>query len=177
MTSTLQQEQLKPATSPYVELFELDTTVIGGSDIFYLTPMTNGAGGMVAYDGNVYTPFPIMFEGAQYTATNAAPSQPTVTVSNVHHYLINAIVSLGDLCGAKLTRKRTFAKYLDGQPEANSGAYFPPDVYYINAKVVHDKANIKFSLTIQMDRQDLMLPLARILKDFGYPGVSVINSA
>jgi lambda family phage minor tail protein L len=172
----LNQEKLKPATSAYIELFELDTTNIGGMDIFYFTPITDGNGGFVEFDGNVYIPIPVSFEGSQYTATSQAPSKPTLTVSNVSHYLINVIASLGDLCGAKVTRKRTFARYLDGQPDQDGSAYFPPDVMIIDQKVSHDKHNIRFSLTITMDRPDLMLPLRQVLKN-NYPGVSSVLSA
>lgn len=172
----LNQEKLKPSTSAYIELFELDTGPAGGEDIFYFTPMTDGNGGFVEFEGNVYIPMPVAFEGVQYSATSQAPSKPTLTVSNVSHYLINVIASLGDLCGAKLTRKRTFARYLDGQPDEDGSAHYAPDVFIIDQKVSHDKHNIRFSLTIAMDRPDLMLPLRQVLKN-NYPGVSNVLGA
>lgn len=169
MTTALFEEQQKPSTSGYIELFQLDTTTIGGTQILYFTPTTNSTSEVV-WGGNTYTPFPIEFSGVQYTNTTSAPSKPTLKVSNAHHLLVGMIISLGDLCGAQLTRYRTFVRFLDGQPDADSTAHFPPDVFLIDQKQAHNKTNIQFSLTSIVDRPNLLLPLRQVLTDGDFPG-------
>ena len=103
----LQQLQVD---SPLIELYVLDCTGIGGS-VYRFTPHFAEAGS-ISFAGNVYTSLPIKSEGWEVSANGSQP-RPTLTVSNVSQTLLNAVITLGDIVGAKLTRIRTLAKYLD----------------------------------------------------------------
>lgn len=174
--SNLTKEIQKFSTSGYIELYDLDTTPIGGEQVYRYTPQ-NFSSINVTWKGNLYTPFPIEATGFEWDATTKSPPKPTLTVSNVNKFLLAAVISLGDLVGSKLTRWRTFVKFLDGQPEADSNAHFIPDVFIIDQKTSHSKIQVQWSLISPMDRTGLALPRRQILKDetsygVAFPGVA-----
>jgi len=98
-------------TSGFLELYSLDTTALGGT-VYNFTNNVSPAGGSIVFGTTTYTALPIMTEGWDFTAAGQTP-KPTLTVSNVQKTLLAAVVSLGDIVGAKLTRIRTYEKYLD----------------------------------------------------------------
>jgi lambda family phage minor tail protein L len=175
MTTFIQETQAC-VTSGYIELFEIDTTNIGGADVYRFTPESYSAS-VVLWQGNVYSPFPIQVEGFEWNGSTSAPPKPTLTISNVNKFMLAAVIDLGDLVGAKVTRWRTFKRFLDGQVDADSSAHFPPDRLLIEQKAMHDKTMFQWSLISPMDREGLMLPRRQILKDetsigVYFPGVS-----
>ncbi len=98
-------------TSPFVELFTLDATALGGS-VYRFTNHPSESGGPLSFGGQLYQPLPITSSGWDFTSTGTPP-KPTLTVSNVNRTLLADVIGLGDLVGAKVTRIRTYAKYLD----------------------------------------------------------------
>jgi lambda family phage minor tail protein L len=175
--SAFEQELQMFSMSAYVELFDIDTTVIGGGTVYRFTPQSYSAAN-ITWKGNTYTAFPIDVTGFEWSGTSNAPPTPTLTVSNVNKFLLAAVLSLGDLVGAKVTRWRTFQKFLDGQATPDPNAHFTPDIYLIDQKTTHNKEIIQWSLISPMDRQGLMLPKRQILKDevsssdIYFPGVA-----
>jgi len=119
-----------------IELFELDLstgTADSSYQIFRWHSGTDEHVHEILWQGNRYLPFPIDAEGFELSGKGAIP-RPTLTVANITSLLSNAINQYDDLIGAKLTRKRTFAKYLDshcdvfgytlgGTCSGESGAY------------------------------------------------------
>jgi len=98
-----------------IELFELDLstgTADSSYQIFRWHSGTDEHVHEILWQGNRYLPFPIDAEGFELSGKGAIP-RPTLTVANITSLLSNAINQYDDLIGAKLTRKRTFAKYLD----------------------------------------------------------------
>jgi lambda family phage minor tail protein L len=174
--SNLTQEIQKFETAGYIELFDINTTVIGGTQIYRYTPM-NFSTTNVSWKNQLYIPFPIEATGFEWNGTTNSPPKPTLTVSNVNQFLMAAVISLGDLVGAKVTRWRTFTKFLDGQPTADSNAHFIPDVFLVDQKTTHSKIQIQWSLISPLDRTGLSLPRRQILKDetsygVAFPGVA-----
>lgn len=117
--------------SSIIELFELQLVpTLHGSSTLYrfhagtaLTtipgdtgPIQNNAA--VIWAGNTYTRVPIEADGFEYSGNGQLP-QPKVRVSNIlgtmSQYLamVNAVTPGNDLIGAKFTRIRTLARYLD----------------------------------------------------------------
>jgi phage-related protein len=66
----------------------------------------------IVWQGNKYSSFPIEAEGFEFVGKGAIP-RPTITVANITSLLSGVLSTYSDLVGAKVTRKRTFAKYLD----------------------------------------------------------------
>lgn len=176
---TIEQEVKKPAIDNYIELFEIDTNPIGDTLVFRFTPNVYTATEVV-WRGDTYQPFPIDATGFEYDGTSAAPPKPNLTVSNVNRILMAAVLGLGDLVGAQVTRYRTFKKYLDGQAEADPNAVLPPDVLIVEQKHSHTKSQISWSLISPLDRPNLMLPKRQVLRDlvnnYQFPGAGRFRS-
>lgn len=97
--------------SELIELFVLDATAFGGP-LFRFTNNPGPSGAGVVFNGNTYTPIPITATGFDITSTGTLPT-PSITISNVNKVIQSAVISFGDLIGAKLTRSRTYGKFLD----------------------------------------------------------------
>lgn len=98
-----------------IELFELDLSTGSATSSYQVFRWHSGAGDNlkeIVWQGNRYLAFPIEAEGFEFTGKGAIP-RPTLTVANITSLLSNAINQYDDLVGSKLTRKRTFSKYLD----------------------------------------------------------------
>lgn len=106
-----------------VEVFELDTTILtdeaGTLGIkVYMHSGTNGLGGNVIWQGIEYNAFPIEVEGFERSGKGTLP-RPKIRMANITG-LVGALAhDYADLVGAKVVRRRTFAKYLDS-------ANYPP---------------------------------------------------
>jgi len=66
----------------------------------------------IVWKGDIYSAFPIEAEGFEWSGKGAIP-RPTLTVANITSLLSAILGDYQDLVGSKVTRKRTFAKYLD----------------------------------------------------------------
>lgn len=152
----------------FVELFTLDCTPLGGT-LFHFTPSKPGTGNFIEFNGVQYSYIPIEFSGAEYTANGQQP-RPTLKVSNVSKVLLSAVISLGDLVGAKLTRTRTFEKYLDDQPTADPTQHLPVETFFIGVKRLQNKAVIEFDLVTALERAQIKIPREQITRK-RFPGV------
>lgn len=157
-------------TSGFLELYVLDTTVLGGP-VYRFTNNTTASGGNIVFGGNSYTALPIKTEGWDFSSTGTTP-KPTLTVSNVNKVLLASVISMGDLVGATLTRYRTYEKYLDAGSSPDSTKFLGPDVYTVEQKTGHNKNYIQWQLTSILDRMGMKIPRRQVLKDKGFPGIS-----
>jgi len=113
-----------PNPSAIIELFELElVTAIHGSNEIYRfhsgTSLVNN--GDVIWRGNSYLRFPIEADGFEYSGQGSLP-RPKIRVSNIFGTVTAIILSLPvGLEGAKVTRIRTLAKYLDAANYPPSG--------------------------------------------------------
>lgn len=155
----------KAAVGNIVILFELDLTEIGGSDILYFTESIDNDYTAINFNAREYTPIHLKSEGWQVTGTGTLP-RPKLIVSNVLLTFAAYINSFDDLVGAKLTRRRTLEKYLDGKPTANPNAEFAADIYRIRSMPQKTKTVAEFELTPYMDYEGIKIPKRQILRDF-----------
>lgn len=169
---TIQQDIQQPVLEPLISLFLLDAIDIGGGT-YRFVPMSKDYGS-ITWQGEVYTPVPIMVEGFEWSNTGAPP-KPTLTISNVSKFLQGAVSLYGDLVGATIIRYRTFKKFLDGEPSADPNAYLPLDKYIVEQKVVHNREIIQWKLSSIIDQEGLKLPRRQVLRDRGYPGVGLVK--
>ena len=104
-----------------IELFtlQLNATLHGSTTIYRFHNGANlNANGEVVWAGNSYQRFPIQCEGFEFTGTGTLP-RPTISVSNIFGTFtaimqnVNQTTAGNDLNGAKLTRIRTLARFLD----------------------------------------------------------------
>ena len=98
-----------------IDLFELDMstgTAAASEPIFRWHSGYNENLQEIVWQGNRYSAFPIKAEGFEWSGKGSIP-KPTLTVANITSLLTGVISSYDDLVGSKVTRRRTFAKYLD----------------------------------------------------------------
>ena len=146
-----------------VTLFALDATALGG-EVYRFTPMSDGAGGAVTFDGTVYVPAPVIAEGFESNGRGALPT-PTLRVANVNGLFSAAAIEFNDLKGATLTRIRTFANFLDGAVDADPAAVLPSDVWRIERKSAQTKVYVEWELAALIDQGGVYLPRRQVLQN------------
>ena len=154
-------QKLNP--SSIVTLFELDSTDIGG-DILRWHNGVNELGADVVWQGFVYSRFPVEASGFERSGKGTMP-RPTLKVANVAGVVGALARELADLVDAKVTRKRTFLKYLDAvnfpggvNPQADVNVGFGDEVWSIDRKSSENGIFVEFDLAAAFDVQGVKLP-------------------
>jgi lambda family phage minor tail protein L len=170
MAETVNQHIQSWATDPIVELYELDLAPIGQTTVYRFTPMVKESLAVVQFGGQTWQPLPIQGDGFQYSNKDA-PAKPTLTIGNLNKTMLTAVLSYGDLVGAKLTRYRTFRRFLTDGSSPDSAAYLPKDIFFVERKLSHNRNFIQWQLTSALDKMGTKLPKRLFLiRDF--PGLS-----
>lgn len=147
--------------------------------------------GSIWWQGFEYSPWPVKAEG--FARTGDKPPTPLLTLGNVDGSISALCDEFEDMVGMKITRHRTFVKYLDAinfpggvNPTASPTEHFPNEVWYIERKTGEDDDNVAFELT-SYDLTNVKVPKRQILPnqcsaeyrsaDCGYTGppVATIN--
>jgi lambda family phage minor tail protein L len=147
-----------------VKLFVLDLSAEAGPVLRY-HPYTNVQPGIITFQGNDYSPYPIKDEGWDINTKGTLP-KPIVTVSNIGGYVTELLRLYKDFVGCSLTRKRTFSQFLDGAAEADPAAEFPPEVFYIDRRKTETNTVVEFELTSAFDAEGIVLPRRQIIANF-----------
>lgn len=121
---------------------------------------------------------PIIMDGFETSSKGVLPTpRMSITVSesgiDTLALLKQEIWTIGDLVGAKVTRIRTFAKFLPEENkldlvmsdawEPDKYAEFPRDVYFVERLENMDKLNITYSLASILDVEGILIPFRRVL--------------
>lgn len=162
------QDVQKSDLGKYVVMYEVDCTPIGGSVLRFI-PTIDADGTTVLFNGKEYFPMNIKADGFEYQSSGTM-ARPTLSVGNVmplSSAITAGVVSLNDLLGAVVTRRRTLEKYLDGRAEATppNSPEFSPDVYVVERKVSQEKHSITFELSAFNDFEGKMIPGRLVLRD------------
>lgn len=142
-----------------VELFDIDLSPITGNiaDVYYFTNQTKEDGSSIFWQGKEYKALPIISSGYE-KSTSGTIAQPTLTVANILGTFSELVDQYDDLVGAKITRHRTLAKYLDGELEADSLQEFPVDIFYVERKSEETALTVTWTLASILDLEGLKLP-------------------
>ena len=168
MTIRAEIQSLSP--SALLEFFILDSTNITGGSILRFHAGTNGLMQPVVWQGQTYSPLPVKAEGFDLNAKGTLP-RPKMTVANAGGLLSADVRNFNDFVGCKVTRKRTFLKYLDasnfpnGNPTADANQYLPDEVWYVERKVTENRYIIEFELASALDLQGIQLPNRQIIQN------------
>lgn len=188
-TITTEIQKLEP--SAMVELFVLDATSLG-SDLFRFHAGTNGLRQNIVWQGNTYTAFPVQSSGFEFSGNGQMP-RPKLVFANITGVFSLLAIQYDDLLGAKITRKRTLAKYLDAvnftggvNATADPAAEFPDDVFFIDRKVSETRDLVEFELAASIDVAGVKLPRRQIIQNVciwryrgtecGYSGTAYFNA-
>lgn len=142
-----------------VTLYEVDATKLG-ADVyrFHSHEQTEP----IVWQGQQFDPWPVQADGFEMSGTSKQPT-PSLRLANLEGFITALCLSFNDLTGAQLTRHRTLAKYLDGQPEADPNEHFPADVWLIERKTEEDNEAIQFEMSSLLDFQGQQLPRRQII--------------
>ena len=112
-----------PNLEPIIELFELELnqTLHGTSTVYrWHSGASSNDNADITFGGNAYLRLPIEADGFEYSAgQNSSLPRPTLRVSNLFGTVTSILLEVNettvgnDLTGAKLTRIRTLARYID----------------------------------------------------------------
>lgn len=168
-------------------LWEIDASVvldevglkdISSNAIFRFHNSVKLSNSIIVWRRDKYYAVPIQATGFEYTAKGSPPTPKLTLAVNDEgvpalSLLKTRLRQLNDLTGVKVTRRRVFAKYIDGinfsdnltkQELATSGfapdpnMQFEPDIYYIDRKSLENKSVIEFELGSIADVEGIKLP-------------------
>lgn len=187
------------APGAVIELYqlELNTTQHGVDQTYYFHAGINAKQtGDVVWAAQAYTRFPVSVEGFEYSGRGELP-RPRFRISNVLSTVTTILAGLPNgLGGAKVTRIRTLARFLDavnfendtnpfGTPD--STAEFPREVYYIDRKSAENREIVEFELAAIFDIAGVRAPKRQCLRNLcqwvyrsaecSYTGTDYFNSA
>jgi lambda family phage minor tail protein L len=159
------------APSAVIELFvlELNATMHGVTDVYRFHAGTNatGSNGNLVWAGNTYQAMPIEAEGFEYSGNGQLP-RPKIRVSNILGTITALILSLpSGLEGAKVSRIRTMARYLDGvnfsggvnpYGTPDPTAEFPREIFYIDRKSVETRDVVEYEMCSAFDLAGVRAP-------------------
>ena len=183
--SKITKEAFSLEPSTLVTLFEIDLSEIkenslsGTSipivdDIVRFHNMNILSKRSITFNCLEYYSIPIEANGFELNSSGEL-ARPTLSITAVEGMndegvaqlasLKRAFISLGNLVGAKVTRIRTFAKFLDSSnnvdgigDEPDAHAEFPRETFFVNAKSREDKFGVQFELSSIIDTENLKLP-------------------
>ena len=135
--------------------------------------------GNIVWNSEIYLRFPV--EATGFAFQRGQLPRPTITISNMGTpsmsallLAANAFTAGNDLTGAKVTRIRTMARFVDaanfsgainpfGTPDPN--AEFPREVYYIDRKSAENREVVQFELAAIFDMAGIRAPKRQCTRD------------
>ncbi len=161
MTNTIESAVQEFSPGNLVELYVVDLTVLGGG----VTRWANAAHSdtTITFDSDTYTPIAIEVDGFEWNGRGAIPT-PTIRIFPSDG-IKAAMLAYGDFIGGKLTRIKTFSRFLDGQPDANPEERFPDEIYFFEQKTAFNKNVVEWSLSSVLDQEGVIIPKVPFLKD------------
>jgi lambda family phage minor tail protein L len=188
-------ETFSLAPSTLVTLFEIDIGQIGFNrnliseseleeqvdTVFRFHNNVKTTSSTIIWRNKSYVAAPISAEGFEITSNGPLPTPKlsmTVNEEGILHLamLKDRIFQLGDIVGAKVTRIRTFARFLDegnffeSQPPdgfaPDPNAELPRDIYYIERKSLENKFILEYELSAIFDIQGKKLPGRTVLQNY-----------
>lgn len=166
---TIKSEIQLLAPSAMIEVFEIDTSSLGGG-IYHFHAGTNKLLLPVIWQGVSYTALPIEADGFELTTKGTLP-RPLIRVANVGGIFSALSAELGDLVSAKITRKRTFARYLDavnftdGNSTADQNQFLPDELWFVERKASENRYVIEWELSSAFDLMGVMLPSRQVIQN------------
>lgn len=163
------------AVGELVTLYQLDLTPIGGAVYYFTNNVFPDERIQIKYDGNTYVYMPIAMESIDVNS-DQGPPQPRLTIATSGGPVNSLVAQYNDLRGAKVTRIRTFAEFLDERPNGAGGvevnpfadpnAYLPKDLFIVDRKVGANKTYAEFQLVAPTDQEGIELPLRVVSKRY-----------
>ena len=128
----------------------------------------------IIWQDQEYLSYPMEVSGFEVKGDNSLP-RPRIKVANVEFAISKYLKVHNNLIGAKVVRKRTFARFLDdinfpsgknpyfdinspSSSEASASSYLPDQTYYINRRVTETKDLVELELSTVFELDNTFLP-------------------
>tara|TARA_R100000426_G_scaffold1912_3_gene3268 strand:+ start:157 stop:909 length:753 start_codon:yes stop_codon:yes gene_type:complete len=174
--------------SAIIELFtlQLDNSLHGATTTYYFHSGSNlNANNKIKWQAVEYFRFPIQATG--FAFQKGQLPRPKLIVSNATGLIssilltVNETTTGNDLTGAKVTRIRTLAKFIDadnfadGQnPTADPTAEFPREIYSIDRKSGENREVVEFELAAPTDLAGVRIPKRQCTRT-EFPGIGTFS--
>ena len=174
--------------SAIIELFtlKLDNSLHGATTTYYFHSGSNlNANNKIKWQTVEYLRFPIQASG--FAFQKGQLPRPKLSVSNATGLISSILLSVNetttgnDLTGAKVTRIRTLAKFIDaanfadGQnPTADPTAEFPKEIYSIDRKSAENRQTVEFELAAPTDLAGVRIPKRQCTRK-EFPGIGTFT--
>ncbi|MDP2808635.1 MAG: phage minor tail protein L [Rhodocyclaceae bacterium] len=150
-----------------LEMFQLD---IDG-ETYRWHGGTNDLSASVTWQGHVYTMWPVEATGFEWRGNGTLP-RPTLRVANGGGLISALARAHADLVGGVVTRRRTFARYLDAvnfpggvNPTADPNAALPTEVWFVERKSGESDVFLEFELGAACDVQGVRIPRRQVVQN------------
>ncbi|HAS6095394.1 TPA: phage minor tail protein L [Vibrio vulnificus] len=115
----------------------------------------------ITWQGRDYFSWPCSVSGIEATS-DGSPASPQLSVANVNGSISALCLAYQDMSQAKVTIRRTLAKYLDAANYPNGNAQADPDqesveLWYVRRKLSEDKNAVVFELSSPADVAGLQI--------------------
>jgi len=159
--------------SALVELFVIDTTEIEGNKLpiseqtMYLHNHVTTDLTPVYFDGQKYNAAPCEYKKNEMKSDSTQTPRPVFTITNYGGYVSRVLRQTSGLIGAKVTRRRVYAKFLDtltwpNNPPSwstpNINNYTSEDIYLVNKKTSESKDSVELELATGLELEGVRLP-------------------
>lgn len=167
---SIESEIQSLSPSRIIELFVLDLTSVSPGEVFYFHSGINQINQPIVWQGVTYYPIPIEAEGFDISTKGTLP-RPKMRVANIDGLFSVEVRDHDDLVGCKITRKRTFARFLDavnfpsGNAEADPNQYIEDDIWIIDQKTSENRYVIEWELASALDIAGVMLPSRQMIQN------------
>jgi lambda family phage minor tail protein L len=173
------KELYKLTPSTLIELFELDTTSIDGNrlptsqQIIRFHNYVSEGYYPVYFASTKYSPIPVQFKNNEVKGDGTALPRPHLNIGNADGMVSYFMSQTDSLIGAKLVRRRTFARFLSGETwglaaninplgTPDSEAVLSDDVFYVDKVVSENKQIVEFELASILELHKVKLPKRRM---------------
>ena len=186
------REALSPDPSQLLEFFLIYYNYSQDQNsVLAFTPMQKGIGQKITWQGVDYLPLPIRSEGFSSKGDNELP-RPKLQISNAELILSKYLKIYNNFVGAKIIRKRTFAKFLDDEnfengenpffdlsmqaSTADLNSQLPDEVFYINRRVTETKEFVEFELSTVFEMDNVFIPNRMFTQDIALGFIDVTGA-
>lgn len=145
-------------------------------DFISVTPFRRGGDQdslIIFWQGHGYLAYPMEATGFSTKGDNTL-ARPRLKIANRDLAISKYLSVHNNLVGAKVVRKRTFAKFLDGsnfqggenpyfntatnEPASDPTAYLPDQTFYINRRITENKMVVELELSTPLELSNVYVP-------------------
>jgi lambda family phage minor tail protein L len=176
-TDRINKTILQAEPEAIVQLFEVDFSILDdsiGNLLFHPGEINKFQTGSILWNEERYIPLSCIVDGFELLGDGKLP-RPKITVANYKGIISKYLKMFGEITGAKITRRRTFLKFLDAKNfpddinpygDSDFSAKFQDDIFFINNKTAENKHSVEFELVSILELEQVFLPSRQIMSSY-----------